>query len=69
MGNGFWTISAMRIGTVVRKLMKMIRSIVSMALMAIMIGVSNVIMEEDRSVNDTRARMEQQVIENDEEDG
>ncbi|UOY05173.1 hypothetical protein L0P88_14605 [Muricauda sp. SCSIO 64092] len=45
----------------------MVRSVVSMALMAIMIGVSNVIMEEDRSVNDTRARMEQQVIENDEE--
>ena len=59
----------MRIGTVVRKLMKMVRSIVSMALMAIMIGASNVIMEEDRSVNDTRARMEQQVIENDEEEG
>lgn len=59
----------MRIGTTVRKLMKMVRSVVSMALMAIMIGVSNVIMEEDRSVNDTRARMEQQVIENDEEEG
>ena len=58
----------MRIGTAVRKLMKMVRSVVSMALMAIMIGVSNVIMEEDRSVNDTRARMEQQVIENDEEE-
>ncbi|BFP41891.1 hypothetical protein FGF1_27360 [Flavobacteriaceae bacterium GF1] len=59
----------MRMSTAVRKLMKMVRSVVSMALMAIMIGVSNVIMEEDRSVNDTRARIEQQVIENDEEEG
>ena len=63
MGNGFWAISAMCIGTTVHKLMKMVRSVVSMALMVIMIGVSNVIMEEDRSVNDTQARMEQQVIE------
>lgn len=56
----------MRMSTAI-KLMKMVRSVVSMALMAIMIGVSNVIMEEDRSVNDTQARMEQQLIENDEE--
>ena len=38
-----------------------------MFLVAVMIGVSNIILEEERSVNDTRARIEQQVIESDEE--
>lgn len=38
-----------------------------MALVAVMIGVSNVIMEEDRSPNDTRARIEQKVMQSDEE--
>lgn len=39
-----------------------------MILTAVMIGVSNIILEEDRSVNDTRARIEQQAIEADEEE-
>lgn len=39
-----------------------------MALMAVMIGVSNVIMEEDRSVNDTRAKIEQRTLQSEEEE-
>ncbi|WP_210423722.1 hypothetical protein [Croceivirga thetidis] len=45
-----------------------IKQLLTMVLMAIMIGVSNIVMEEERSINDTRARIEQQVVENDEED-
>jgi hypothetical protein len=39
-----------------------------MVLVAIMIGVSNVIMEEDRSVNDTRAKIEQHALQSEEEE-
>ena len=39
-----------------------------LALVAIMVGVSNVIMEEDRSPNDTRAKVEQRVLQSDEEE-
>lgn len=37
-----------------------------LALVAVMVGVSNVIMEEDRSANDTRARIEQGIVHADE---
>lgn len=48
--------------------LRVLRRFASMILTAVMIGVSNIILEEDRSVNDTRARIEQQAIEADEEE-
>lgn len=50
-----------------RKRSKYLRRMGYMALVAVMIGVSNVIMEEDRSPNDTRARIEQKVMQSNEE--
>lgn len=49
-------------------LVQVIKRIASMTLVAVMIGVSNIILEEERSVNDTRARIEQQVIQSEEEE-
>ena len=48
--------------------LKGIKRFLSLVMVAIMIGVSNIIMEEDRTINDTRARIEQQMIVCDEED-
>lgn len=45
---------------------KCIRKWTSMMLAAVMLGISNVMLEEDRSVNDTRAKLEQQEREGDE---
>ncbi|MET1260329.1 hypothetical protein ABV409_13350 [Flagellimonas sp. DF-77] len=42
--------------------------LLSMTLMAVMIGFSNSILEENRSINDTRARIEQQFEQADEEE-
>lgn len=68
MGNDFWSLPLVNGKSSIKKFVKVLRSFASMALMATMIGVSNVIMEEDRSINDTRARIEQQVIQSDEEE-
>ncbi|MFX0555345.1 hypothetical protein ACOCEA_01015 [Maribacter sp. CXY002] len=41
------------------KIPSYLKRICSLFLAAFMIGVSNVIMEEDRMINDTRAKVEQ----------
>lgn len=41
---------------------RFLRRKLSLFMIACMLGISNVIMEEDRLVNDTRARIEQQEI-------
>lgn len=48
--------------------LKVLKRLASATLVAVMIGVSNIILEEDRSVNDTRARIEQEMIQSDEEE-
>ncbi|NQZ42952.1 MAG: hypothetical protein HRT65_01490 [Flavobacteriaceae bacterium] len=53
-------------GTIKRSA-KLLR-LLSMSLMAVMIGFSNSILEENRSINDTRARIEQQFEQADEEE-
>lgn len=40
-----------------------VRRKISILLTAFMLGMSNVILEEDRSINDTRAKIEHQEIE------
>lgn len=40
----------------------------SILLSAYMLGMSNVIMEEDRMINDTRAKVEQQEVQNEDND-
>ncbi len=41
---------------------RFLRRKLSLFMIACMLGISNVILEEDRMVNDTRARIEQQEI-------
>lgn len=41
-----------------RSLFIALRRWLSMVMVAVMLGVSNVILEEDRSVNDTRVKIE-----------
>lgn len=40
----------------------------SMVMVAIMIGVSNIVLEEERSVHDTRFKVEEQYVQSAEED-
>jgi len=40
---------------------------ISLLLTAFMLGMSNVLLEEDRSVNDTRAKIEYQELENEDD--
>lgn len=41
---------------------RFLRQQISMFMIAIMLGVSNVILEEDRTMYDTRAKIEQQEV-------
>lgn len=52
----------------IARTLKVLKRLASATLVAVMIGVSNIILEEDRSVNDTRARIEQEMIQSDEEE-
>ena len=45
-----------------KRVLKRLRRIASILLSAYMLGVSNVVLEEDRLINDTRAKVEQQEI-------
>ncbi|MEX0360095.1 MAG: hypothetical protein AB3N10_03810 [Allomuricauda sp.] len=48
-----------------KRVLKRLRRIASILLSAYMLGVSNVVLEEDRLINDTRAKVEQQEIQDD----
>ena len=50
-----------------KSVLKRLRRLASILLSAYVLGVSNVILEEDRLINDTRAKIEQQEIQ-DEDD-
>jgi len=45
-----------------KRILKGVRRMASIILSAYMLGVSNVVLEEDRWINDTRAKVEQQEI-------
>lgn len=45
-----------------KSIYRFLRRKTSLVLVAFMLGMSNVILEEDRMVNDTRAKIEQQEI-------
>ena len=45
-----------------KRVLKRLRHIASILLSAYMLGVSNVVLEEDRLINDMRAKVEQQEI-------
>ncbi|MGX1929857.1 hypothetical protein [Flagellimonas sp. 2504JD4-2] len=49
----------------IEMLPKRVQRIVSILLAAFMLGISNVILEEDRMINDTRAKIEHQEIQDD----
>jgi len=46
---------------------RFLRRKLSLFMIACMLGISNVILEEDRMVNDTRARIEQQEIQSEDD--
>ncbi|WP_422348895.1 hypothetical protein [Flagellimonas sp.] len=48
-----------------KRVLKRLRRIASILLSAYILGVSNVVLEEDRLINDTRAKIEQQEIQDD----
>ncbi|WP_190809650.1 hypothetical protein [Flagellimonas sp. S3867] len=50
------------------KLPKRIRRLTSILMAAFMLGISNVFLEEDRMINDTRAKIEHQEIQSEDED-
>lgn len=47
---------------ILKSIYRFLRRKTSLVLVAFMLGMSNVILEEDRMVNDTRAKIEQQEI-------
>lgn len=47
---------------ILKSMLRFLRRKASLVLVAFMLGMSNVILEEDRMVNDTRAKIEQQEI-------
>ncbi len=49
------------------KIRRFVRQKISLLLTAFMLGMSNVILEEDRSVNDTRAKIEYQEIQSEDD--
>ncbi|MFK7814661.1 MAG: hypothetical protein AB8B59_19350 [Maribacter sp.] len=53
--------------TLLKVVSRFIRRKMSMFMIACMLGISNVILEEDRMVNDTRARIEQQEIQSEDD--
>ena len=46
---------------------RFLRRKTSMLLIAFMLGISNVILEEDRTMYDTRAKIEQQAVQSDDD--
>lgn len=46
---------------------RLLRKKLSLFMIACMLGISNVILEEDRMVNDTRAKIEQQEIQSEDD--
>jgi hypothetical protein len=48
--------------TLLESVYRLLRRKASLLMIACMLGISNVILEEDRMVNDTRAKIEQQEI-------
>jgi len=51
----------------INSLLRFLRRKLSLFMIACMLGVSNVILEEERSVHDTRARIEQQEIQSEDD--
>nr|WP_299385699.1 hypothetical protein [Allomuricauda sp.] len=51
-----------------RQLWRRLRRLASIFLSAYMLGISNVVLEEDRMINDTRAKIEQQEIQSEDDD-
>ncbi len=49
--------------TLIKACFRFLRRKLSLLMIATMLGISNVILEEDRMVHDTRAQIEQQEIE------
>lgn len=47
---------------------KKIRHLASICMAAFMLGISNVFLEEDRMINDTRAKIEHQEIQSEDEE-
>ena len=53
--------------TLLKAAYRFLRRKMSLVMVACMLGISNVILEEDRMVNDTRARIEQQEIQSEDD--
>ncbi|MCL6264911.1 hypothetical protein [Flagellimonas myxillae] len=51
-----------------KRILKQVRRVTYIFLSAYMLGLSNVVLEEDRMINDTRAQIEQMELQ-DEDDG
>ncbi len=49
------------------KARRFLRRMASLLLCAFMLGMSNVILEEERSINDTRVKIEQQEIQSEDD--
>lgn len=49
------------------RILKRVRRVAYIFLSAYMLGLSNVVLEEDRLINDTRAKVEQQEIQDDDD--
>jgi len=53
--------------TFLRSTGRVLRRFLSLLMTAVMLGISNVILEEDRMVNDTRAKIEQQEVQSEDD--
>jgi len=53
--------------TLLKAIYRFLRRKLSLFMIACMLGISNVILEEDRMVNDTRAKIEQQQMESEDD--
>lgn len=53
--------------TLLKAAYRFLRRKMSLVMVACMLGISNVILEEDRMVNDTRARIEQREIQSEDD--
>ncbi len=53
--------------TLLRSMYRLLRRFFSLLLTAAMLGISNVILEEDRMVHDTRAKIEHQDVQSEDD--
>lgn len=53
--------------TLANSLYRFLRRKLSLFMIACMLGISNIIMEEDRTVNDTRAKIEKREIQSEDD--